>query len=415
MERAALENQLSGHVGATLAAMSLFLSGQAGSIKTEQPFKLNSGPVQIESQPVQIESKSVQFESKPASQFKPSSQDSDFEALVAAIIGQESNGRYNLTNPDSDALGACQIMPSNLPSWSKKHVGREVGRDEFLRSPSLQLKICKGQLRVYWQREAGKLEELRVRRVASTWYSGRPNLWNNTKPQYYNGRRYPSIADYTKSVWEKYQKEKRLNDLAKKIVTYSKNKGYKLYTSPGEKNIIYIEGMNLDGSLNDNALNSWNDLRIVLEFFEGSPKITGIWEATTAPGKYYTDNPMNPQGAAIIKPGQYWAWKVGTHGTKELHSGLIQTAGKVKVYRDKDKNGKRTGDKTNSGFFGINHHWGYDYPQRDIKKGAAGCLVGRTRAGHREFMKLIKQDPRYQDNQDFIFGATIIPGSELQN
>ncbi|NEP03152.1 MAG: lytic transglycosylase domain-containing protein, partial [Symploca sp. SIO2E9] len=225
MERAALENQLSGHVGATLAAMSLFLSGQAGSIKTEQPFKLNSRPVQIESQavqiesqPVQIESESVQIESESAFEFKASSQDSDFEALVAAIIGQESNGRYNLTNPDSDALGACQIMPSNLPSWSKKHVGREVGREEFLRTPSLQLKICKGQLGVYWQREAGKSEELRVRRVASTWYSGRPHLWNNTKPQYYNGRRYPSIANYTKSVWEKYQDVKRLNDLAKKIV-----------------------------------------------------------------------------------------------------------------------------------------------------------------------------------------------------
>ncbi|NEP03282.1 MAG: hypothetical protein F6K58_32520, partial [Symploca sp. SIO2E9] len=238
--------------------------------------------------------------------------------------------------------------------------------------------------------------------------------WNNTKPQYYNGRRYPSIANYTKSVWEKYQDVKRLNDLAKKIVAYSEKKLYLLYEGVGEKNIIYVEGMNLDGTLNDNRLNVWNDLRIVLEIFDGSPKITGIWEATTTPGRHYTNNPMNPKGAAIIKPGQYWSWKVGTHGTKDLHEGLIQKRS-ITVYRDKNKNGKIDNTNYEIGMFHINQHWGYDYPQDNIGKGSAGCLAGRTRQGHREFMKLIKQDPRYQNNQDFTFGATIIPGSELPN
>jgi hypothetical protein len=46
--------------------------------------------------------------------------------------------------------------------------------------------------------------------------------------------------------------------------------------------------MNPDGTLNDNALNVWNDLRIVIDFRDGKPKIIGCWEATTNPGKYYT-------------------------------------------------------------------------------------------------------------------------------
>ncbi|MBD0344171.1 MAG: hypothetical protein ICV63_04950 [Coleofasciculus sp. Co-bin14] len=38
-------------------------------------------------------------------------------------------------------------------------------------------------------------------------YSGNLNLWNNTLPQYYNGRPYPSIANYTASIWQRYQRE----------------------------------------------------------------------------------------------------------------------------------------------------------------------------------------------------------------
>jgi hypothetical protein len=52
-------------------------------------------------------------------------------------------------------------------------------------------------------------------------------------------------------------------------------------------------------------------------------------------------------------------------------------------------------------------------PRNNISFASAGCLVGRTRQGHREFMQLIKQDKRYQLNRQYMFLTTIIPGNEL--
>ncbi|NJP21759.1 MAG: hypothetical protein HC763_25245, partial [Hydrococcus sp. CRU_1_1] len=41
--------------------------------------------------------------------------------------------------------------------------------------------------------------------------------------------------------------------------------------------------------------------------------------------------------------------------------------------------------------------WGYDLPVGNIGSSSAGCLVGRTRKGHREFMSLVKSDRSYRE------------------
>ena len=73
----------------------------------------------------------------------------------------------------------------------------------------------------------------------------------------------------------------------------------------------------------------------------------------------------------------------------------------------------RTGDQLDTGLFGINQHWGFDLPRNNIGLASAGCLVGRTTAGHKEFMALIKQDRRFQTSSNYTFLTTIIPGNEL--
>jgi lysozyme family protein len=201
--------------------------------------------------------------------------------------------------------------------------------------------------------------------------------------------------------------------LAEQIIAYCGEKGYKIDRGVGEKNIIYVEGMYPNGQLNNNEFNAWNDSRLIIEFRNGKPEIVGAWEATTEPGRYYTYNPMNPGGVARIAFGQYQAWQVGTHGQADPHEALIQTAGTVTLYRDLNQDASRTSDRTETGYFGINQHWGGDSPTNDIGGWSAGCLVGRTRDGHREFMALCKQDPRYQQNKEFIFQATVIPGNDL--
>lgn len=132
-------------------------------------------------------------------------------ALRRAIIGQESAGRFWLINPDSGALGYGQLLRTNVAPWTKAALGRALTPEEFLASPKLQIKTIDHKLNEYLKRElaytGGKNEQLAIRRVASRWYSGNPNLWNNTRPQYSNGRRYPSIASYTRSVWKRYLRE----------------------------------------------------------------------------------------------------------------------------------------------------------------------------------------------------------------
>lgn len=200
--------------------------------------------------------------------------------------------------------------------------------------------------------------------------------------------------------------------LADKIIDYMQKKGYQIFEDTLNFNIVYIEGMNPNGTSNDDAPNQFNDIRTVIAFENDEPIILGIWEGTTEPGKRYTLKPMNPKGAARIAFGQYEAWQIGLHGNSEPHEALIQVK-PITVWRDLNKDFIRPGDKKDYGLFGINQHWGYDLPRTDIGLASAGCLVGRTRQGHRDFMRLIKRDKRYQSNTKFIFTTTVIPGNEL--
>jgi peptidoglycan hydrolase-like protein with peptidoglycan-binding domain len=202
------------------------------------------------------------------------------------------------------------------------------------------------------------------------------------------------------------------NGIASRIVKYLLANNYQVFTRPKEYNIVYIEGMNEDWNLNDDNPNEFNDRRIVIEVVDGVPKIVNHWQATTEPGSYYTYNPMNSAGAARIKFGQYKAWAVGYHGNADRHEALIQVA-PITVCRDFNKDFKRTGDKLDTGVFLVNQHWGYDAPTNDIKNASAGCLVGRRRDGHREFMAIIKQDRRYLANDEYVFYTTVIPGDDL--
>jgi hypothetical protein len=206
------------------------------------------------------------------------------------------------------------------------------------------------------------------------------------------------------------------NDMASRIVRYMKAKNFVISTRPNEVNIIYLEGVDPGTfKVNNDAPNYFNDTRCLLRIIDKKPVITDSWEATTEPGFRYTYKPMNQSGAARIAFGQYKAWKVGTHygGGSEPHEALIQVSPKLLVHRDFNKDMKRTGDKIEEGLFGINQHHGFDLPRNNILYASAGCLVGRLRKGHRDFMGKIKEDWRYVVNNEFLFYTTILNGEEL--
>lgn len=96
---------------------------------------------------------------------------------IANAIGQyESGGNYKARGPivtsgqykGERAMGKYQIMPGNLPSWSKQALGRVVTEQEFLANPKLQDQIAQYQMKNIYD-QYGNLED-----VASVWFSGRP-------------------------------------------------------------------------------------------------------------------------------------------------------------------------------------------------------------------------------------------------
>ena len=180
-----------------------FNTSATGSTNHSTEQVLNSRVMQSEFKAPSIESNPVQLNKKVS-----------ILALRRAIIGQESGGKFHLVNPDSGALGYAQVMPFNIngngKGWDFEVLGRDISTKEFLASPELQLKIINGKLEQYVQSQTqpGRSLEETVRRVASMWYSGKPHRWQDTKPQYTNGRRYPSIKEYTASIWKRYQHER---------------------------------------------------------------------------------------------------------------------------------------------------------------------------------------------------------------
>src|SRR6266576_6099875 len=107
-----------------------------------------------------------------------------------------------------------------------------------------------------------------------------------------------------------------------KIVQAMQSHGYRLDIGDDVMNIVYIEGMELDGTPNGNRPNCWDDLRTLIRVHpSGQSELLFACEATTEPGVYWTENPMNPDGAFHIDLGQQTAWVPGSYHD---HPALVQ-------------------------------------------------------------------------------------------
>ena len=188
-------------------------------------------------------------------------------------------------------------------------------------------------------------------------------------------------------------------------------KRYRFDGAAGQKNIIYVEGWtrNADDTFvkNSDQPDLFNDLRCL---FDNLGTLLGAYQATTRPGKYYTENRLNSGGAANIVPGQYQAWEVGLH--RGLYEALVQR-GTLKVARDNNEDYSRAGDVVETGDYeGINQHHGSD--ANTIGPHSAGCLVGRFVKSHEEFMALVKQDPRYVADHGYRFWSAILERDDIK-
>jgi len=204
---------------------------------------------------------------------------------------------------------------------------------------------------------------------------------------------------------------------ADRIVTAMKARNYPLAVGPDVVNVVYIEGCEPDGTPNANRPNAFDSVRIVVRVLpgmktgvnallpaDGSAKIIGIWDAITHAGMYWEVHRMNPAGAFHIALGPQTCWVMGHYHDMEA---LIQAA-PITGTRDANNDFKRSGP-TVRGDFGVHHHWGYNYPKDDAGKSSAGCQVGHTEAGHRQFIALLKTDARYRADHRCMWSSTVMP------
>lgn len=98
----------------------------------------------------------------------------DMATWASAIRKKESagSGDYAAIGPTHPtmgrALGAYQVMESNIGPWSREAVGREVTPDEFLRNPQIQDQIFQHKFGQYVQKYGNPQD------AASAWFTGRP-------------------------------------------------------------------------------------------------------------------------------------------------------------------------------------------------------------------------------------------------
>lgn len=135
------------------------------------------------------------------------------------------------------------------------------------------------------------------------------------------------------------------------------------------------------------------------------------WTVTTLPGSYYMQaRLLNPEGCAILAPGQYrGAYKVGLH--RGSYRALCQLGGPVRVFRDGDRDREFDLDPAmmRSGRYGINiHQPGADGVVPLVGANSAGCQVFEERRCFREFMYICGRAKALWGNS---FSYTLLDGT----
>ena len=176
------------------------------------------------------------------------------------------------------------------------------------------------------------------------------------------------------------------------IINALRFKTYETFVRPYELNIVGIRS--------DTTLPNRFDDEIHVFFKNNSGKwIHYIFPATTDPGTYWLQNPMSPQGTAILKQGQYKAvYEIGLNRGK--YYALVQSK-PVTVLRDYDRNAILDfwNGKPETGMFGINiHRASVNGTTKSVDSYSAGCQVFANINDFNLFMQLCEKHKQLYGN-----------------
>lgn len=129
-------------------------------------------------------------------------------------------------------------------------------------------------------------------------------------------------------------------------------------------------------------------------------------EFTTDPGLHFLkNNLLNPEGCAILVPGQYRdVYMIDKH--RGAYDALCQRNGEVKIYRDANRNDilDYNPDKIREGHFGINIHKDSTGGSSNIVfRASAGCQVFRYVKDFDRMMAEVKKELTEKKGRTFTY------------
>jgi len=187
------------------------------------------------------------------------------------------------------------------------------------------------------------------------------------------------------------------------------SKGYKYFTG-GDYDVNIIGVRNSEKK--NRVTNAFDDC-ITLSY-----KIEGEWQfhcykCTTDPGTHWVENLLNPNGVAILKPGQYRSsHKIGLHQGKYE---ALRQAKPLEVYRDDNTDGVYDclEEDVEKGIFGINIHRATSRrggKSTRVDKWSAGCQVIASYDDFEEFLGICKESSLIWGNS---FSYTLLESKDI--
>ena len=170
-----------------------------------------------------------------------------------------------------------------------------------------------------------------------------------------------------------------IKDQVEKVMS---SKGYAFFDSakPYNVNLIGIRS-------NNHRANKFDDTILAIYRNKVLEWEVQTFQVTTDPGLHHLRNPGNVKGTAILAPGQYRSvYQIGEH---KGNPALVQWGGKVRVYRDRNKDGTLDMNPRNIdvGYFGINVHQAKSKGETyKVDRWSAGCQVFKNATDIKAFL-----------------------------
>lgn len=158
--------------------------------------------------------------------YKPPPKEPDVSGLLermrSSVAEQESGDNYNVTpNKRTSATGKFQVLPANIPSWTKTYYGRSLTPEEFQRDPKAQEAVFTGEMGKYLRKAKKKAQDddTAIRMAAAAWYGGEGAMDRYDDPVRFRPNE-PSFREYTSSVLKRQVKPSVNLDALDKLFGY---------------------------------------------------------------------------------------------------------------------------------------------------------------------------------------------------